>query len=172
MPNAGQTTFHRRPALIPPDLHLSSEDEQSILLRIGNIHLASLGGQASSASRNSPHQLASARICATERPLIDVTTHAQSPTPSRGTKRKASTTAEQYRELTCAVDETLNSKSCQVKQHDTRGCSSSHTSPLNAAKRSNNTSMTQHNSPGGEGQSLSPKNDAEIAVHYCFFQPR
>jgi hypothetical protein len=51
MPNSSRTTFHRRPALIPPDLHLSSEDERSILLRIGDMHLASLGGQASSASR-------------------------------------------------------------------------------------------------------------------------
>jgi hypothetical protein len=161
MSNAGQTTFHRRPALIPPDLHLSSEDERSILLRIGNIHLASLVGQTPSASRDSPHQLASARICATERPSIDVTTNAQFSTPTSGTKRKASTTAEQYRELTCAVDETLDSKPYQVKQHETRGCSSSHTVPLNSTKRSNNTSMTQHNSPGGEGQSLSPKDDAE-----------
>jgi hypothetical protein len=166
-----QATFHRRPALIPPDLHLSSEDERSILLRIGNIHLASLGGQTPSASRDSPHQLASAKICATERPLIDVTTHAQFPTPTSGTKRKASATAEQYRELTCAVDETLDSKSYQIKQHETRGCSSSsHTVLLNSAKRSNNTSMTQHNSPGGEGQSLSRKDDTEIAVHYCLFR--
>jgi hypothetical protein len=170
MSNTGQTTFHRRPALIPPDLHLSSEDERSILLRIGNIHLASLGGQTPSASRDSPHQLASARICATERPLIDMTTHAQFPTPTSGTKRKASTTAAQYRELTCAVDKTPDSQPYQVKQHETRGCSSLHTVPLNSAKRSNSTSMTQHNSPGGEGQSLSSKDDAEIPVHYCLFR--
>src|SRR5271154_7176484 len=165
MPNASQTTFHRRPALIPPDLHLSSEDERSILLRIGNMHLASLGGQASSPSRDSPHQLAFPRVCATERPLIDVTTCAQSPNPTSGTKRKASTTAEQYRELTCTVNETLGSKSYQVEQHDTRGCSSSY----NSAKRSNNTSTAQHNSPGAEGQSLSPKDHAELAVHYYLF---
>ena len=112
MPNASQTTFHRRPALIPSDLHLSSEDERSILLRIGNVHLAYLRGQASSASRDSPHQFASPRVCATERPLIDVTTYAQSPALNSGTKRKASTTAEQYKELTRTVDETLGSKSC------------------------------------------------------------
>jgi hypothetical protein len=170
MPSASQTTFHRRPALIPPDLHLSSEDERSILLRIGNVHLSSLGGQASSASRDSSHQLASPRVCATERPLIDVTTYAQSPTSTSGTKRKASTTTEQYRELTCTVDETLGSKSSQVEQHDTRGCSSSYTVPPNSAKRSNNTSTTQHNSPGVESQSLSPKDHAELAVHYCLFR--
>jgi hypothetical protein len=151
MSNAGQTTFHRRPALIPPDLHLSSEDERSILLRIGNMHLASLGGQTSSASRDSPHQLTSPGICATKRLLVDVTTYTQSPTPTSGTKRKASATAEQYREHTCAVDETLGSKSYQVEQHETRGCSSPRIVPLNSAKRSNNTIMAQHNSTGVEG---------------------
>jgi hypothetical protein len=144
---ASQTIFHRRPALIPPDLHLSSEDERSILLRIGNMHLASLGVQASSASRDFPHQLASPRICATKRSVIDVTTYAQSPTPTSGMKRKASTTAEQYRELTCAVDETLGFKSYQMDQHKTRGCSRSYTVPPNSAKRSNNTGTAQHNSP-------------------------
>jgi hypothetical protein len=170
MPNASQTTFHRRPALIPPDLHLSSEDERSILLRIGSMHLASLGGQASSASHDSPHQLASPRICATEGPLIGATAYAWSPTPTSGTKRKASTAAEQYRELTCAVAETLGSKPYQVEQHETRGCSSSHTVPPGSAERRNNTSTAQHNSPGAEGQSLSPKDHAGLAVHYCLFR--
>jgi hypothetical protein len=169
MPNASQTTFHRRPALIPPDLHLSSEDERSILLRIGNMHLASLGGQASSAGRDSPHQLASPRLCATERPLIDVTTYAQSLTSTSSTKRKASTTAEQYRDLTCTIGETLGSKSYQVEQHDIRGYSSSYAVPPNSAKRSNNTSTAQHNS-GAESQSLSPNDHVELAVHCCLFR--
>lgn len=94
----------RRPALIPPDLHLSAEDEESIILRIGNLQLASFGTRPTHTHEHST---------TTQFPTEKILDHTFAPRPNlfvvdRGTKRKASTTAEQYRELDCTIEANSN----------------------------------------------------------------
>jgi hypothetical protein len=170
--SGSQTTFQRRPALIPPDLHLSSEDERSILLRIGNLHLASLGSQAYSSHDDSSHDLSTSIKGAVQRPLIDAATFAEPTAPTTGTKRKASTTAEQYHELSCAVEEKLTSKSCQLNHHKTGIRGSSHAALPDDTRGRNHISTTRKPSFGAEGQSSSPKDRAGIALYDSFFLSR
>src|SRR2546421_4228906 len=101
-----QTMALRRPALIPPDLHLSPEDEQSILLRIGNLQLDSLGSQPSSSSRHgSSHDNCSTIPASDYAPQILPAARDKLANAMPGTKRKASTTAEQHRELSYSGEE-------------------------------------------------------------------
>jgi hypothetical protein len=152
----GHSTFQRRPALIPSDLHLSSEDERSILLRIGSLHLASPGSQASPFNLNSPNDLSS-RPSAGQRPPTVTVTHAESNTPKCGTKRKASTSAEQHHELSCVVEDIWGFNFFQEDQHKTEGSITSHTALSEPALRSNSTSSAENPSLGSADQILSPR---------------
>jgi hypothetical protein len=165
MSSASQTTFHRRPALIPPGIHLSSEDEQSILLRIGNLHLASPGNQPSSSNFDSSHCRLSSRPLAVHRPLIDVVTDVKSASPISVTKRKASTTAEQYQELNCTVEEALTSDPYQHNQPDSGGRSTSYTTLPGPSLQSNNISLTEKAFLACDCQSLSSKDRSGSALH-------
>ena len=97
MSSSSVVTLHRRPALIPQDVHLSAEDQQSIPLRIGSLSLASFDEQLSHGTRDSD----------STQPILKEDKHSitlcrqhlpQSSTKVRGTKRKATTTADQYQE--------------------------------------------------------------------------
>lgn len=158
----GHSTFQRRPALIPSDLHLSSEDERSILLRIGSLHLASPGSQASPFNLNFSNGLSS-RPGAGRRPPTVTVTHAESNTlksgtkQKAGTKRKASTSAEQHHELSCVVEDIWGFNFFQEDQHQTEGSITSHTTLSEPALRSNSTGSTENPSLGSADQILSPR---------------
>jgi hypothetical protein len=156
MSSASPSTFQRRPALIPPNLHLSLEDEQSILLRIGNLHLASLGSHPSSSNYDSSYALSSSKLCTGHTQPTVITTYAKSTTPKSGTKRKASTTAEQYQELSCAVEQNLTSKSTQQNHVETRGYSISPTALSGFISGGNHISMPENPLLGVESRTLSP----------------
>ena len=170
MSSTNQTAFQRRPALIPPDLHLSSEDERSILLRIGNLQLASLAHQPSSSSHDSSHDPPSPSLARNRVSLVLTTTCTRLAIPKAGTKRKASTTAEQYHELDCTEEVTLGSECPQEDQHRTGLCCALCKYMQGPALPSNERAATKDGCLGFECESLSPKDLAELASRDAFFQ--
>ena len=164
--------FQRRPALIPSDVHLSSEDEQSILLRIGNLQLASLETRVSSSEHRSFHRLHSCKIATYPIPLIDATIFAHPAIPKQGSKRKASTTAEQYQELLYTVDEALVSKLCDQDHPTTEGRRYSYTGMPSNASGTDHLGANQFAFHRSESQCLSPKDRVAFAMHDPSFHSR
>ena len=94
----------RRPALIPEGVHLSAEDLESVILRIGNLSLALLDTPPSDQTQE----------FASIQPICDCEHHSLSlgqqhyqlaATKKTGTKRKASTAAAQFKDLSVSGDE-------------------------------------------------------------------
>ena len=81
----------RRPALIPADSHLSAEDEESLLRRIGAVQLTT---PRTYAPQKLPYRTKSATGPANYNPTSNAQ---QAWTNKGGTKRKASTSSEKLR---------------------------------------------------------------------------
>ena len=95
----------RQPALIPSDASLSSDDERSIELRIGNLQLASVDKKSLPQRTQARRQGVKDALCSGEIiPSPEKRSLRGTWRDDQGTKRKASTTAEQYRQLSYGAE--------------------------------------------------------------------
>ena len=166
------TTFQRRPALIPPDVHLSSEDERSLCLRIGNLQLALLEDRAVSSEYNPIHSFHCSGKATPQRSRIDKATNTKSIDPTQGLKRKASTTVEEYEQLIYTVHKTLVSEPDVRDLPMTEDRAMSCTATCNSARAISRVNTSKVTFLESENQSLSPKNHAATALHDTSFHSR
>lgn len=159
----------RRPALIPPDLRLSSEDERSILLRIGNLHLDSLRMQPPSSNHNSAGDLSSSIPAPNASTAVLTATHAKLAIPKPGTKRKASTTSEQHHEQSYGGEDKLSLESNLQNPYETGSRSRSWTVLPGPMLRSTNIPVTDGSCLEFEYESLSPKDLTGLVSRDVFF---
>jgi hypothetical protein len=161
MSTASQTTSQRRPALIPPDLHLSPEDERSILLRIGNLQLDAPGSQQPPSTHKSSLEICSFNQASNQTAEVLTPGNTKLATSKPGKKRKAGTTAEQHHELSYIGEEDLGSEFYQQNLCEIGARCTSCTAPPGPTQLSTNIPATDRSCHGFDYESLSPKDLTE-----------
>lgn len=171
MSSPGEPIFHRRPALIPPNVHLSSEDERSILLRIGNLQLASPGTERSSSNCNASDDPCFPNRVSPRRPLVRIMDSAKHTTSEAGTKRKSSTTAEQYHEQNCNPEMIHGSESHQADHCKIAACYALSTTVPQSTLCYNKMTSADEGCLRYEDENVSPKNFRGLAYRDNMFKP-